>query len=36
MTHNYLDDVELLRALLPSPASYIGLLGPKLGLSPLG
>ena len=29
MTHNYLDDVELLRALLPSPASYIGLLGPK-------
>lgn len=29
MTHNYLDDVELLRALLPSHASYIGILGPK-------
>ncbi|HYY93920.1 MAG TPA: XdhC family protein, partial [Pyrinomonadaceae bacterium] len=29
MTHNYLDDVELLRALLPSPAAYVGLLGPK-------
>lgn len=29
MTHNYLDDVELLRALLPSPACYVGLLGPK-------
>jgi xanthine/CO dehydrogenase XdhC/CoxF family maturation factor len=29
MTHNYLDDVELLRALLPSPVCYLGLLGPK-------
>jgi xanthine/CO dehydrogenase XdhC/CoxF family maturation factor len=29
MTHNYLDDVELLRALLPSPACYLGILGPK-------
>lgn len=29
MTHNYLDDVELLRALLPSPAAYVGLLGPR-------
>ncbi|HZT58755.1 MAG TPA: XdhC family protein [Pyrinomonadaceae bacterium] len=29
MTHNYLDDVELLRALLPSPACYVGVLGPK-------
>jgi xanthine dehydrogenase accessory factor len=29
MTHNYLDDVELLRALLPSRALYVGVLGPK-------
>jgi xanthine/CO dehydrogenase XdhC/CoxF family maturation factor len=29
MTHNYLDDVELLRALLPSPVCYLGILGPK-------
>lgn len=29
MTHNYLDDVELLRALLPSPVCYLGLLGAK-------
>ncbi|MBV9958391.1 MAG: XdhC family protein [Acidobacteria bacterium] len=29
MTHNYLDDLELLRALLPSPACYLGLLGPQ-------
>jgi xanthine/CO dehydrogenase XdhC/CoxF family maturation factor len=29
MTHNYLDDAELLRALLPSPARYVGVLGPK-------
>ncbi len=29
MTHNYLDDVELLRALLPSPVSYLGILGPR-------
>src|SRR5947209_6725833 len=29
MTHNYLDDVELLRALLPSPLCYLGILGPR-------
>jgi xanthine/CO dehydrogenase XdhC/CoxF family maturation factor len=29
MTHNYLDDVELLRTLLPSHVSYLGILGPK-------
>jgi xanthine/CO dehydrogenase XdhC/CoxF family maturation factor len=29
MTHNYLHDVELLRALLPAPLSYLGVLGPK-------
>lgn len=29
MTHNYLDDYQLLETLLPSPARYIGLLGPK-------
>jgi xanthine/CO dehydrogenase XdhC/CoxF family maturation factor len=29
MTHNYPDDIELLRALLPSPVCYLGLLGPK-------
>ncbi|MEH1820646.1 MAG: XdhC family protein [Nostoc sp.] len=30
MTHNYLDDLEILKMLLPSPAPYIGVLGPKL------
>ncbi|MEH2281704.1 MAG: XdhC family protein [Nostoc sp.] len=30
MTHNYLDDLEILKMLLPSPALYIGVLGPKL------
>lgn len=29
MTHNYLQDRELLKTLLPSPARYLGLLGPK-------
>jgi xanthine/CO dehydrogenase XdhC/CoxF family maturation factor len=29
MTHNYLDDVELLRGLLPSPVCYLGILGPR-------
>jgi xanthine dehydrogenase accessory factor len=29
MTHNYPDDVELLRALLPSNACYLGVLGPR-------
>lgn len=29
MTHNLLEDVELLAALLPSPARYIGVLGPR-------
>lgn len=29
MTHNYLDDLEVLRTLLPSSVSYIGVLGPK-------
>jgi xanthine dehydrogenase accessory factor len=28
MTHNYLEDVAILRAVLPTPAGYIGLLGP--------
>lgn len=28
MTHNYLEDKEALRLLLPSPARYIGVLGP--------
>jgi xanthine dehydrogenase accessory factor len=35
MTHNYLDDVELLRALLPSPVFYLGVLGPKQRTSKL-
>lgn len=35
MTHNYLDDVELLRVLLPSPASYLGILGPRARTSKL-
>ncbi|MEH1859734.1 MAG: XdhC family protein [Nostoc sp.] len=30
MTHNYLDDLEILKMLLPSPTPYIGVLGPKL------
>jgi xanthine dehydrogenase accessory factor len=30
MTHNYLDDQEILKMLLPSPTRYIGVLGPKL------
>ena len=30
MTHNYLDDREIFKILLPSPARYIGVLGPKL------
>ncbi|MHC5752304.1 MAG: XdhC family protein [Nostoc sp.] len=30
MTHNYLDDLEILQMLLPSPTRYIGILGPKL------
>lgn len=29
MTHNYLTDLALLRALLSSPVRYLGLLGPK-------
>ncbi|MBA3320865.1 MAG: XdhC family protein [Pyrinomonadaceae bacterium] len=29
MTHNYLHDLELFKTLLPSPARYIGMLGPK-------
>lgn len=29
MTHNYFDDRELLKILLPSPVAYLGLLGPK-------
>lgn len=29
MTHNYLHDRELLQTLLPSPLSYLGVLGPK-------
>ncbi len=29
MTHNYLQDQTLLKGLLPSPARYIGLLGPR-------
>ncbi|MBW4594512.1 MAG: XdhC family protein [Brasilonema angustatum HA4187-MV1] len=29
MTHNYLDDLEILKTLLPSSARYIGVLGPK-------
>jgi xanthine/CO dehydrogenase XdhC/CoxF family maturation factor len=29
MTHNYLDDAGLLRALLPSPVCYLGILGPR-------
>lgn len=35
MTHNYLDDIELLRVLLPSPASYVGILGPRARTSKL-
>ncbi|MEH1863661.1 MAG: XdhC family protein [Nostoc sp.] len=29
MTHNYLDDLEILKMMLPSPARYIGILGTK-------
>jgi len=29
MTHHYVHDLPLLRALLPSPSFYLGLLGPK-------
>jgi len=29
MTHNYLDDTHLLRALLPSTVCYLGILGPR-------
>lgn len=29
MTHNFLYDLSLLEALLPSPIAYVGLLGPK-------
>jgi xanthine dehydrogenase accessory factor len=29
MTHNFLQDFEVLKLLLPSPAAYIGLLGPR-------
>jgi xanthine dehydrogenase accessory factor len=35
MTHNYLVDLELLKALLPSPVCYLGILGPKLRTSKL-
>jgi xanthine/CO dehydrogenase XdhC/CoxF family maturation factor len=35
MTHNYPDDVELLRTLLPSPACYLGILGPRARTSKL-
>jgi xanthine dehydrogenase accessory factor len=35
MTHNYLDDAELLRTLLPSPVAYLGILGPKQRTSAL-
>ena len=29
MTHNYQDDREILKMLLPSPVGYLGILGPK-------
>ncbi|MDR7523253.1 MAG: XdhC family protein [Armatimonadota bacterium] len=29
MTHNYLHDRDLLRAFLPTPAAYLGVLGPR-------
>jgi xanthine dehydrogenase accessory factor len=29
MTHNYIHDRDLLRAFLPTPAAYIGMLGPR-------
>ncbi|MBD2356624.1 XdhC family protein [Tolypothrix sp. FACHB-123] len=29
MTHNYLDDLAILKILLPSPIKYLGILGPK-------
>jgi len=30
MTHHYLNDLDVLRKVLPSPAEYIGLLGPRV------
>lgn len=30
MTHNYLNDLAILRRLVPSPATYVGLLGPRV------
>ena len=30
MTHHYLHDRDVLRALIPSPAGYIGVLGPRV------
>ena len=35
MTHNYLADVELLKALLPLPLGYLAVLGPKRRLDEL-
>lgn len=35
MTHNYLDDLELLRTLLPTPVRYLGLLGSRARASKL-
>ena len=35
MTHSYQRDLELLERLLPSPASYIGLLGPRRRMNEL-
>jgi xanthine dehydrogenase accessory factor len=29
MTHNYLEDLEVLRTVLPSAIPYVGILGPK-------
>ncbi len=29
MTHNFLHDLEILKRVLPSPASYVGVLGPR-------
>jgi xanthine/CO dehydrogenase XdhC/CoxF family maturation factor len=29
MTHNFSHDLQLLRALLPSPVRYVGILGPS-------
>ncbi len=30
MTHNYIHDRDLLRAFLPTPAAYLGMLGPRV------